>query len=162
VLLGSLGIAPVSWLEDPTAAFFTVIFINVWLGIPFYMVILLGGLQSLSPDYFQAAEIDGANAWQRFRHITLPLLRPIISPAITLDVIWTFNLVNVIFLVTQGGPRESTDILVTALYNAAFGPAATQRFGFASAFSLVLFGILFAFAVIWLRISGGLKEIYES
>ncbi len=162
VMLTQLGMAPVSWLDDPTSAFIAVVFINIWLGIPFYMVILLGGLQSLSRDYFEAAEIDGANGWQRFRHITLPLLRPIISPAVTLDVIWTFNLVNIIFLVTGGGPRESTDILVTALYNAAFGPAATQRLGFAAAFSIVLFVILFAFAVIWLRVSGGLKEVYES
>ncbi len=160
-LLGVLGIAPVNWLNDPTYAFIAVLFVNIWLGIPFYMVMLLGGLQSISADYYEAAQMDGANAWQRFKSVTMPLLRPILIPAMTLDVIWTFNNLNVIYLVTEGGPQESTNILVTALYNAAFGKAATTQLGFASAFSIVIFVILFIFAVVWITTSGGLKEIYD-
>jgi arabinogalactan oligomer / maltooligosaccharide transport system permease protein len=162
LLLSSIGIQPVSWLENPFYGFIAVLFVNVWLGIPFYMVTLLGGLQSISADYYEAAQMDGANAWQRFQNVTIPLLRPILIPAITLDVIWTFNQFNVIFLVTEGGPQESTNILVTALYNAAFGTTAQLRLGFASAFSLVIFAILFVFVVVWMRISGGLKEVYSS
>lgn len=160
-ILTTLGMQKVNWLSDPTAAFIAVIFVNVWLGIPFYMVMLLGGLQSIPGDYYEAASMDGANAWQRFRAITMPLLKPILIPAITLDVIWTFNQLNVVYLVTRGGPSESTNILVSALYNAAFGESATQELGFASAFSIVIFLILFVFAVFWITTSGGLKEIYD-
>lgn len=161
VLIQALGGAPISWLDDPGWAFVAVLFVNIWLGVPFYMVMLLGGLQSISADYYEAAQMDGANAIDRFWNITLPLLRPIIIPAITLDVIWTFNKLDIIFLVTGGGPQESTNILVSALYNAAFGPAATSEFGFASAFSIIIFLILFIFAIVWITTSGGLKEIYE-
>jgi len=161
ILIESLGGTPISWLDDPIAAFVAVTFVNIWLGVPFYMVMLLGGMQSIPLDYYEAAEIDGASPWQRFNAITLPLLRPIIIPAVTLDVIWTFNKLDIIFLVTGGGPQESTNILVSALFNAAFGPAATQQLGFASAFSIIIFIILFIFAVVWITTSGGLKEIYD-
>lgn len=160
-MLTTLGLEKVNWLSDPTSAFIAVVFVNVWLGIPFYMVMLLGGLQSIPGDYYEAASMDGANAWERFRAITMPLLRPILIPAITLDVIWTFNQLNVVYLVTGGGPSESTNILVSALYNAAFGTAATFELGFASAFSIVIFIILFIFALVWMISSGGLKEVYD-
>jgi arabinogalactan oligomer/maltooligosaccharide transport system permease protein len=160
-LLVGLGLQPVNWLNDPTAAFVAVLFVNIWLGIPFYMVMILGGLQSISAEYYEAAEMDGANAWNRFKAITIPLLRPILIPAITLDVIWTFNKLDIIVLVTRGGPQESTNILVSALYNAAFGQAATQELGFAAAFSIIIFIILFLFAIVWITTSGGLKEIYS-
>jgi arabinogalactan oligomer/maltooligosaccharide transport system permease protein len=161
IFLGSLGIPAISWLDDPVYAFIAVTFVNIWLGIPFYMVMLLGGLQSISSDYYEAGQMDGADAFQRFRFITMPLLRPILVPAITLDVIWTFNKLDLIIVMTNGGPQESTNILVSALYNAAFGTAATQRLGFASAFSIIIFVILFIFAIVWITTSGGLKEIYE-
>ncbi len=160
-LITSLGGQAISWLDNPTAAFIAVIFVNVWLGVPFYMVMILGGLQSINTEYYEAAQMDGANAVQRFRNITLPLLRPILIPAVTLDVIWTFNKADLIFIMTGGGPQESTNILVTALYNAAFGPAATSEFGFAAAFSIVIFFILLLFAVVWITTSGGLKEVYD-
>jgi arabinogalactan oligomer/maltooligosaccharide transport system permease protein len=160
-MITSLGGQAVSWLDQPIPAFFAVTFVNIWLGVPFYMVILLGGLQSISAEYYEAAQMDGANAWQRFRSITIPLIKPILIPAVTLDVIWTFNKAELIFAMTGGGPSESTNILVTALYNAAFGPAATSQYGFAAAFSIVVFLILFIFAVVWITTSGGLKEIYD-
>jgi arabinogalactan oligomer / maltooligosaccharide transport system permease protein len=162
ILLTTLGLQPVSWLDSPFYGFLAVLFVNIWLGIPFYMVTLLGGLQSISADYYEAAQMDGANVRQRFRNITLPLLRPILVPAMTLDVIWTFNQFNVIFLITEGGPQETTNILVTALYNAAFGRTAQVQLGFAAAFSIIIFVILFLFVLIWMRISGGLKEVYSS
>lgn len=160
-MLGGLGIEPISWLRDPVTAFIAVTFVNIWLGIPFYMVMLLGGLQSISQDYYEAAQMDGANSWNRFRYITMPLLKPILIPAVTLDVIWTFNKLDIVFLVTGGGPSESTNILVSALFNAAFGPSAKQELGFAAAFSIIIFIILFFFAVIWITTSGGLKEVYD-
>ncbi|MBL8156923.1 MAG: sugar ABC transporter permease [Anaerolineae bacterium] len=160
-MIQAFGGQPISWLDNPIPAFAAVVFVNIWLGVPFYMVMLLGGLQSISADYYEAAQMDGANAWERFKAITIPLLRPILIPAITLDVIWTFNKADLIVAMTGGGPQESTNILVTALYNAAFGTSATSELGFASAFSIVVFVILFIFAIVWITTSGGLKEIYD-
>ncbi|WP_162909201.1 ABC transporter permease subunit [Aggregatilinea lenta] len=161
VLLTQIGLDPVNWLYTPLPAFVAVTFVNIWLGIPFYMVTLLGGLQSIAGEYYEAAEIDGANAWQRFRNVTVPLIRPVAVPIITLDVIWTFNNFNVIYLITKGEPNESTNILVTALYNAAFGENGQFQLGFAAAFSLVIFFVLFLFASFWVTSSGALKGVYE-
>jgi arabinogalactan oligomer/maltooligosaccharide transport system permease protein len=160
-ILATFGLQKVNWWSDPIAAFVAICFVNIWLGIPFYMVMLLGGLQSIPGEYYEAAQMDGANAWERFKAITMPLLKPILIPAITLDVIWTFNQLNVVYLVSRGGPSEKTNILVSALYNAAFGESATQELGFAAAFSIVIFIILFVFAVVWMTTSGGLKEVYD-
>jgi arabinogalactan oligomer/maltooligosaccharide transport system permease protein len=131
---------------------------NVWLGIPFMMVVILGGLQSISQEYYEAAEIDGASKWQQFRHITLPLLRPVLVPATILGTVWTFNRFEVIFLVTQGGPQEKTDILVSSLYKAIFQ---FYRYGFSAAFALVIFFILLLWSILYLRITKGLRGVYE-
>ncbi len=160
-LVQELGFEPIQWLFKPTPALVAVTFVNIWLGVPFYVVTLLGGLQSIAPDYYEAASMDGANSFQRFKNITVPLIRPVAVPIVTLDVIWTFNNFNVIFLITGGEPNESTNILVTALYNAAFGPNGQFRLGFASAFSLVIFVVLILFASVWITQSGALKGIYE-
>ncbi len=151
-------IGPVSWRQDPFWAFVSVLITNIWLGIPFMMVIILGGLQSISHEYYEAAEIDGASKFQQFRHITLPLLRPVLTPAVILGVVWTFNKFDVIYLITQGGPQEKTDILVSSMYKAAFS---FYRYGFTAMFALVIFVILLAFALVYLRVSGGLKSVTE-
>ena len=151
-------IGPVSWKQDPFWAFVSILISNIWLGIPFMAVIILGGLQSISQEYYEAAEIDGANKWQQFRNITIPLLRPVLTPAIILGVVWTFNKFDVIYLITQGGPQEKTDILVSSMYKAAFQ---FYRYGFTAMFALVIFIILFLFTIVYLRISGGLKSASE-
>jgi arabinogalactan oligomer/maltooligosaccharide transport system permease protein len=151
-------IGPVSWKQDPFWAFVSILISNIWLGIPFMSVIILGGLQSISQEYYEAAEIDGANKWQQFRNITLPLLRPVLTPAIVLGVVWTFNKFDVIYLITQGGPQEKTDILVSSMYKAAFQ---FYRYGFTAMFALVIFVILFLFTLFYLRISGGLQSAAE-
>lgn len=151
-------IGPVSWKQDPFWAFMSVLISNIWLGIPFMSVIILGGLQSISHEYYEAAEIDGASKWQMFRHITLPLLRPVLTPAIILGVIWTFNKFDVIYLITQGGPQEKTDILVSSMYKAAFQ---FYRYGFTAMFALVIFLILLFFTIVYLHITGGLKATTE-
>lgn len=157
-LLRNAGLKPVPWLTDPIWAFVALIISNVWLGIPFMMVILLGGLQSISPEYYEAAEIDGASSWQQFRNITIPLLRPVTTPSIILGTVWTFNALNVIYLITGGNPQEKTDILVSSLYKAAFD---FYRYGFAAAFALVIFAFLLLFSLVYIRASGGLKAAYE-
>ncbi len=151
-------IGPVSWKQDPFWAFVSVLIANIWLGIPFMSVIILGGLQSISQEYYEAAEIDGASRWQQFRNITLPLLRPVLTPAIILGVVWTFNKFDIIYLITQGGPQEKTDILVSSMYKAAFQ---FYRYGFTAMFALVIFAILFVFTLIYLKVSGGLKSATE-
>lgn len=151
-------IGPVSWKQDPFWAFVSILISNIWLGIPFMSVIILGGLQSISQEFYEAAEIDGANKWQQFRNITLPLLRPVLTPAIVLGVVWTFNKFDVIYLITQGGPQEKTDILVSSMYKAAFQ---FYRYGFTAMFALVIFVILFLFTLFYLRISGGLQSAAE-
>jgi arabinogalactan oligomer / maltooligosaccharide transport system permease protein len=152
------NIGPVSWKQDPFWAFMSILISNIWLGIPFMSVIILGGLQSISQEYYEAAEIDGATKFQQFRNITLPLLRPVLTPAIILGVVWTFNKFDVIYLITQGGPQEKTDILVSSMYKAAFS---FYRYGFTAMFALVIFFILLIFTIIYLRASGGLKSATE-
>ena len=148
-------IGPVSWKQDPFWAFVSVLISNIWLGIPFMSVIILGGLQSISQEYYEAAEIDGANKFQQWRFITIPLIRPVLTPAIVLGVVWTFNKFDVIYLITQGGPEEKTDILVSSMYKAAFQ---FYRYGFTAMFALVIFIFLLGFTLIFLRMSGGLKS----
>ena len=151
-------IGPVSWKQDPFWAFVSILISNIWLGIPFMSVIILGGLQSISREYYEAAEIDGASRWQQFRNITLPLLRPVLTPAIVLGVVWTFNKFDVIYLITEGKPQEKTDILVSSMYKAAFQ---FYRYGFTAMFALVIFIILFLFTLFYLRITGSLSAPTE-
>lgn len=156
-LLGMVGITGPSWIQDPFWNFFAMVMVNVWLGIPFMMVILLGGLQSIPDDLYEAAEIDGASSRQTFRHITLPLLAPVMTPAVILGVVWTFNNFNVPFVI-NGNELETSDTLVTAIFRTAFQ---YNRYGFGGAFAFVVFLILLVFVVLYVRRSGVLKGVYE-
>ena len=145
--LSHLGIAPVQWLSDYPLLTCTII--NVWLGIPFMMVVILGGLQSISSSYYDAADIDGATYFQKLRYITMPLVKPVVLPAVTLGTVWTFNNINVIYLVTgQSGGTEQADILVSALYKAAF---TYNRYSYSAAFAIVVFALLFFISVFYLH-----------
>ncbi|MCR4405497.1 MAG: sugar ABC transporter permease [Anaerolineae bacterium] len=157
VMLTRLGLTPIKWLTNPFWNFAAICITNIWLGIPFMAVIFLGGLQSIPRDMYEAAEMDGASAWQQFRNITLPLMQPVMTPAIILGTIWTFNNFNVPFFINQN-ELETSDILVTALFRAAFE---YNRYGFSAAFAIVIFAILFIFAVLYIRATGGLKGVYE-
>jgi arabinogalactan oligomer / maltooligosaccharide transport system permease protein len=150
IVLRGLGVAnPPQWLTEPFWNFIAFNLVNIWLGIPFMMVTLLGGLQSIDSTYYEAAEIDGASPFQRFRAVTLPLLRPVMTPAVVLGIIWTFNNFNVPFLINQN-LLETSDILVTALFRAAFE---YNRYGFAASFAVVVFLILLGLTVIYMRLS---------
>ena len=153
-----LGAPPIEWLTSPVEAFLAVILTNVWLGFPFMMVIALGALQSIPAELYEAAEVDGANAWHQFKTITLPLLKPVMVPAITLGIVWTFNNVNVVWLVSNGGePNDQTHILVSYVYKAAFYQ---YRFGWAAALSMVIFAILFTFTQIFLNRTKATEAVY--
>lgn len=145
LMLKALGLTQtgVTWLTSPFEAFVAVIMTNIWLGFPFMMVVALGGLQSIPAELYEAADVDGASAWRKFWAVTAPLLKPVMIPAIILGTVWTFNNINVVWLVTNSGePNDQTHILVSYVYKAAFG---MYRFGWAAAFSMVIFVILFAF-----------------
>jgi len=157
-VIGLFGIPPQQWLSDPYMNFLAMIITNIWLGVPFMMVITLGGLQSISQEYYEAAEIDGASGRHQFFGITLPLLRPVLVPAVLLGVFLTFNNINVPYFINQN-ELETSEILVSALYRAAFN---FSRFGFAAAFAFVIFGILLAFTLWYVRQTKILKGSYES
>ena len=150
VILTRLGIAAINWKMDSFWNFFAVNVVNIWLGVPFMMITLLGGLQSIDSTYYEAAEIDGAGGLSKFRRITLPLLQPVLTPAVVLGIIWTFNNFNVPYFINEN-ELESSDILVTALFRSAFE---YNNYGFASTFAFVIFAILMGLPVVYMRVSG--------
>ncbi|HYQ86647.1 MAG TPA: sugar ABC transporter permease [Bacteroidota bacterium] len=144
-----LHLPAVEWLKSPTEAFLACILTNVWLGFPFMMVVALGALQSIPHELYEAAAIDGASWFDRLRKITLPLIRPVMIPAITLGVVWTFNNLNIVWLVSNAGePSDQTHILVSFVYKAAFN---LYRYGYAAALSMIIFVILLIFSLSFMR-----------
>jgi arabinogalactan oligomer/maltooligosaccharide transport system permease protein len=131
---------------------------NTWLGFPFMMVVSLGALQSIPKELYEAASIDGATRWQQFKTITLPLLKPALFPAVILGTIWTFNMFNIIYLVSGGGPDNQTNILITEAYRAF---KVLGRYGFAAAYSLLIFVILFLYATVTNRVTRATEGAFE-
>jgi arabinogalactan oligomer/maltooligosaccharide transport system permease protein len=111
---------------------------------------MLGGLQSIPGELYEAAEMDGASAWQRFRHITLPGLRPVSATVTLLSCIWTFNMFPVIYLLTRGGPGDSTEILVTYAYRLSF-IVSPRDYAASAAWGVVILLLLSLFAVVYRR-----------
>ena len=148
----------IPWLSTEWGAFTACLITNIWLGFPFMMIIALGGLQSIPDELYEAADMDGANAWHKFRNITVPLLKPVMVPAITLGVIWTFNNFNVVWLVSNGGePSDTTHILVSWVYKSAF---TYFRMGYAAAFSMIIFAILFIFSWRFIKKTKATENVY--
>jgi arabinogalactan oligomer/maltooligosaccharide transport system permease protein len=148
--LAIVGIEPLSWFDRPFTSYLTALATNWWLSFPFMMVVSLGALQSIPADLYEAARVDGATRWQQFRAITLPSLRPALVPAIILSVVWTFNMFNIIYLVTAGEPGGSTEILITQAYKYAFQ---RYRYGYAAAYATIIFGILLVYGSIQNRVT---------
>jgi arabinogalactan oligomer / maltooligosaccharide transport system permease protein len=149
VITKYLHLPAVEWLKNPTEAFLACILTNIWLGFPFMMVVALGALQSIPHELYEAADIDGASWWHKLRNVTIPLIRPVMIPAITLGIVWTFNNLNIVWLVSNGGePSDQTHILVSFVYKAAFN---LYRYGYAAALSLVIFVILLLFSLTFMR-----------
>jgi ABC-type sugar transport system permease subunit len=158
--LGALfDLDPVNWLEGSFAsAFLANLATNTWLGFPFVMVVALGALQSIPAELYEAATLDGASRWQRFRHVTLPLLKPALVPAVILGSVWTFNMFNVIYLVSGGGPDHQTDILVTEAY---YHFKVLKRFGLAAAYALLIFGVLAVYGWLTSRVTRATEGAYQ-
>ncbi|MFZ0390520.1 MAG: sugar ABC transporter permease [Calditrichia bacterium] len=149
----------IAWLSTEWGAFAACLITNIWLGFPFMMIIALGGLQSIPDELYEAADIDGAGSWRKFRNITLPLLKPVMAPAVTLGVIWTFNNFNVVWLVSNGGePSDTTHILVSWVYKAAF---TYFRMGYAAAFSMIIFAMLFVFSWRFIKSTRATENVYS-
>lgn len=155
-VLGLLGVEPVSWFSQFSTAFAANLTTNTWLGFPFMMVVTLGALQAIPRDLEQAAEVDGATGWQRFRHVTLPLLLPALLPAVVLGSVWTFNMFNIIFLVSAGEPDGSSEILISEAYRWAFTRG--HRYGYAAAYAVLVFGVLVGYSKLTDRLLGSVRR----
>ena len=137
----------IDFLGDPWNARFSVLAANVWRGVPFVAITLLAGLQTISPSLYEAAAIDGATAWQRFRHITLPLLTPMIAVVMTFSVLFTFTDFQLIYVITRGGPLNATHLMATLSFQRAISGGALGE-GAAIAIAMVPFllaAILFSY-----------------
>lgn len=148
--LQMVGLEPVRWFDGVLSAFMTGLITNGWLSFPFMMVVILGALQSIPKDMYEAAEVEGASRWQQFRSITLPLLRPTLVPAVVLSVVWTFNMFNIIFLVSGGEPGGANEILITKAYKIAFEQ---YQYAYAAAYSTVIFVILLVYGYFQTRLT---------
>ncbi|RWL39441.1 MAG: sugar ABC transporter permease [Mesorhizobium sp.] len=140
----------IQWLASAETAFPMQVLVGILVTVPFTTTIFLGGLSSIPDDLYEAAALEGATHFQQFREITFPLLKPFINIAIVLNTIYVFNSFPIIWVMTQGGPANSTDILVTHLYKLAFR---IGKLGEASAVSLVMFAILLVFTMIYVRLA---------
>lgn len=143
-----LGSEP-AWLAYPRTALVMVILVGIWVSIPFTSVVLLAGLQSITDDLYEAAVIDGAGPWGRFRRITLPLLRPVLLVAVLLNTIYVFNSFPIIWTLTQGGPANETHIIVTYLYKTAIW---NRDYGPGYAMAVLTFAFLLAFSLLYTRV----------
>ena len=135
---------PLAWLADANLARLTIVLVTVWQGMPFMLLLLLAGLQSLPTSPFEAAIVDGATAWQRFWYISLPLMRPVILVAVALQTIDLFRVFDTVYIMTGGGPGHATELFPFYVYRSAFSD---DRLGFASALSYITVAITVAFLI---------------
>jgi len=148
--LRSVGLVsePIPWLASAQWALLSVLIANIWIGIPFNMVLLYGGLAAIPGELYEAAAIDGANAWQRFRFISLPLLRPVSTVVLVLGVVYTLRVFDVIMAITRGGPGNASQTLNTWGYQLSF---TRLDFGLGAAVGDILIVVSMAFGLVYLR-----------
>ena len=147
---GGLVAAPVAWLGEPATALGAVVAVDVWRGVPFVMLLMLAGLQTIPAEQYEAASMDGAGALQRFRFVTWPNLRYLVVVATTLDIINTIRHYDIIGVMTGGGPAGATEVLPVLLYNTAFR---ANRFGDAAAIGVLLLVVVLAFAIVYVKVA---------
>ncbi|WP_225102846.1 carbohydrate ABC transporter permease [Streptomyces sp. CoH27] len=149
----------IPWLTGTSQALVSVILINIWIGIPFNTAILYGGLQDIPTHLYEAAKLDGAGPLASFRHVTWPLLRPVASVALVLGVVYTVKVLDIILVVTGGGPANATETLATQSYELSFQQF---EFGRGAAMSNVLIVISLAFALVYLRAGRRARNVDEA
>lgn len=166
-LLNRLLSTNVDWLGEVWTARLAVILIQLWLGYPYMFLVATGALQAIPRELAEAAEVDGAGAWQRFRAVTLPLLLVALSPLLISSFAYNFNNFNAIRLTTEGGPFPAsnptaggTDLLITYMYRLAFGAQGAQ-YGFAAAISVYIFTIVAIVSAVSFRRTRRLEEVYS-
>lgn len=158
ILLNKIGLTSISWLSDPFWTFIACIITNIWLGVPFMMVIALGTMQSIPMEMYEVGAIDGATSWKKHMRITIPLLKPVMTPAIVLSTVWTFNMVNVIYMMTGRTGDNQTQILVSRVYKDAF---TYFNYSKAATFSVLIFLILVLFAAYFVKTMRGGEGVYD-
>ncbi|HDN79735.1 MAG TPA: sugar ABC transporter permease [Chloroflexi bacterium] len=146
---------PIAWLANPDTAMLAVIGVAMWKGFPFFTVMLLAGLQSIPQELYEAASIDGASAWQRFRYITLPLMKEIILITTTLRIIGAFNYADLVYVLTEGGPAKATLTLPVFSFLKAYQ---YFDFGYSAAISVIMMLVLFAFTLLYIQLMAVHKE----
>jgi multiple sugar transport system permease protein len=148
--LRSLGLihSSIFWTSDANTALLSVIVVNIWLGLPFNLTLLIAALQGLPHEVFEAASIDGANGWQQFRFVTLPMLRPALLSILVLGLIYTFKVFDLVFIVTGGGPLNASDVVSTLAYKLVFR---NFLFGQGAALLNLLFLLLFVLSLFYIR-----------
>lgn len=149
-LLQAVGLPPVRWESGSVAAFAAVVLVTLWLRAGFNMLIYLAGLQGIGQELQEAATLDGARGWQRLRYVTVPLLGPSSFFLVVIDVIWSFQVFDIVFVLTGGGPQDATNVLVTYAYQNGF---AIRDQGYAAAIGIVLLVVAVAFTVFRWRTS---------
>jgi arabinogalactan oligomer/maltooligosaccharide transport system permease protein len=152
-LLAPFGFEGYAWFNEFHTAFFANVITNTWLGFPFMMVVTLGALTSIPKEVEEAATLDGASRYQRFTLVLFPYLRPALVPSVILGSVWTFNMFNVVYLVSGGEPASQTDILISEAYRWAFERG--QRFGYAAAYSVLIFAFLLLYGRVTQRVTEG-------
>jgi arabinogalactan oligomer/maltooligosaccharide transport system permease protein len=164
-ILRAFNLPAPDWLLEPFTAWVAIIVVNLWMSFPFFMLILVGGLNSIPEDLYEAASMDGASFWRQLFTITLPLLRPVALPAIILSLITTFQMFNTVYLMTKGGPftkvgeAGATELLLVWGYNKGF--QGSMQFGLTSAFSIVVFVILLCMTIGYTRVTRATRGVYE-
>jgi multiple sugar transport system permease protein len=148
--LEAVGLSQINWLTSPTWSLTAVLIANIWIGIPFNLVIMYSGLQSIPEEVFEAASIDGAGGWQRFWRITFPLLRPVSAITLLLGFVYTLKVFDIIWIMTKGGPATSSTTLAIWSYQLSFG-SLLPDFSSAAAVGNVLIIIAVIFALVYVR-----------
>ncbi|MEV6296540.1 sugar ABC transporter permease [Streptomyces sp. NPDC051896] len=146
-----IGIGPVNWLTSPSWSLTSVIIANIWIGVPFNLVVLYSGLQSIPASLYEAAAIDGANAWQRFWRVTFPLLRPVSAITLLLGLIYTLKVFDIIWIMTKGGPADSSTTFATWSYRLGFGNL-LPAFGPGAAVGNLLVVAALVFGLVYVRV----------
>ena len=147
VQLGVLS-EPYSWLGNTTSAFFAVVAVDIWWGIPLMTILLIAGLRAIPPETLEAAAVDGASGWTRIRYITLPQLLPVIVTSSVLSLIWTFNSFPIIWAMTKGGPAGATETLVIKTYQEFFG---SFNLGVGATYAVIALAILLVISILYTR-----------
>lgn len=148
--LTAIGLPPVSWQSDGTSAMLSVVLVAIWLRVGFNMIIYLAGLQAISPELYEAARIDGASRWQQFRSVTVPLVGPSTFFLLIMNVIASFQVFDLIFVMTGGGPGYSTSVLVTYAYRNGFQ---IREQGYGAAIGIVILVITLIFTLLQWKLS---------